>query len=214
MKNSGYSLPGAMVILAIVTLVIFGFLKSQGYTVQVQNMIKSKRGVQDAKQAFEGELINAFRNNACFIPSTGLANVAIGTIGSMKYSDNVLNGVVTSKVVPGSMIGKLSEAKARCAKPRPPNTTPAIAANAHRYFCVEFTAGPSSPVGSFLSRGGSFAEVYIESRNFQTGQPVDCNVLNKASDGAWLLYSLYWQAATPEGVFWQSHSGAMNVSAQ
>ena len=87
-----------------------------------------------------------------------------------------------------------------------------MAADTHRYFCVEMTPGATPLPGSLFSRPGGFAEVYVESRSFHTGQAVGCATVNGGSQGAVMIYTLYWPAATPDGLVWQSVNGSLSAA--
>lgn len=212
--QSGFSLFGAMALLAVLTLVIYAWSRTQARSVKVQNLIRSKRSVQDVRQAFEGKVIEKFRANACFDPASDFANVTLGGAGDMKFSTSVLAGVNLTTVDSSAMVTKLSGARARCRNPRPPGTSTSMAANTHRYFCVEFEPGASAPVGSFMANTGAFAEVFVESRNFQTGQPIDCATVNSATSGAAILYSIYWPGRGADKNTWQFYNGSLAVTAE
>lgn len=212
-SRAGFSLLGAMALMAVVTLVIYAWSKSQARSVKVQNLIRAKRSVQDVRQAFEGRVIQKFRANACFDPAVAFAGTTLGNAGSMSYSTAVMTGVNLASVDSSSMISKLTAARARCGSPRPPGTSASMPANTHRYFCVEFQPGSSAPAGSFMAGVGAFAEVFVESRNFQTGQPIDCDTVNQHTDGATVLYSIYWPGTGSDKNTWQFYNGSMSVTA-
>ena len=211
-----------MALLVVLSFIIYAFFRAFGSNLEVHTLINSKRSVQDARQAFETELINRFRADACFEPATEFSAVMMTGLGRMDYTTEILGGVNLSKVSPAPMTSNLIEAKARCINPRPPATVIGVNPNFHRYFCVAFLPGAAPPAGSFIARPGAFAEVYIESRDFQTGQALDCHTVNgsgagpgaRSVGGAAILYTLYWPASKAGGVTWQSYNGALNVSTQ
>jgi|GEM_PF-2187525 len=213
----GFTLGSALVMISVIGLVIFGFLKSQSYTLQVQNLVKSKRAVQDVKTAFEGAIIEQFQGAApagpCFAPATQFGPLSTGGynlsgLAKMGFQNQVLAGLNLQAIMPPPMRAKLTEAKARCSAPR-------VGTNlTGRYFCVDFARSTSTPPGSFVSGDKAFAEIYIESRDFTTGAAVLCDSVNKLTGGAWILYSAYWPAVTAEGTMWQQLTGGLNASAR
>ena len=217
LSEQGFTLGSALVMISVIGLLIFGFLKSQSYTLQVQNLVKSKRAVQDVKMAFEGAIIEQFQGAApagpCFAPLTQFRPLSTGGynlsgLAKMGFQNQVLAGLNLQAVMPPPMRAKLTEAKARCLAPR-------VGTNlTGRYFCVDFARSTSTPPGSFVSGDKAFAEIYIESRDFTTGAAVPCGSVNKATGGAWILYSAYWPAMTAEGIMWQQLTGGLNASAR
>ena len=217
--EGGFTIGSALVMISVIGLVIFGFLKSQSYTLQIQNLVKSKRAVQDVKTAFEGAIIEQFQGVApsgpCFVPATQFRPIGTGSGGfnlsglaKMGFQNQVLSGLNLQTVMPPTMRAKLSEAKARCQMPRVGTNLPG------RYFCVDFAKSTSTPAGSFVSGNKAFAEIYIESRDLTTGAPILCGNVNTATGGAWVLYSAYWPAVTADGVMWQQLTGGFNASAR
>lgn len=213
LPEGGFTLLGAMILLGIIGIIVFAFARSYSTEMKVQNLVRAKRGAQDARQLIDSELIRVFRSNPCFDPATAFSSVAVASLGSLNYSTAVLAGVNLSGVQPAPMAPRLTAAQRRCTMPRPPNSATGIAANAHRYFCLELTPGGASSLpGSLFSRAGGFAEVYVESRDFHTGQAVDCASVNGGNQGAAIVYTLYWPAVTADGLVWQALNGSLNAA--
>ena len=218
-KNMGFTLPGALVLVGVISIVIFGFLKTQSYQVQVQNLIRGKRAGQDARQIFEASLTKAFRAaldagagvSKCF--NTAALNSALPGFGTMTFATNVLSTYSTaalSQIAPKNAQEDIIAAKSRCLTPR---MTDAFS-DQHRYGCVNFQKIAGAPAGNFLSGDGAFSEIYVEARDFRTGGAISCAqaATTKAYSGAWILYAIYWAVPSAEGTLWQVTKGAINVS--
>ncbi len=211
--QSGFSLIGAMILLGVIGIIIFAWARSHSAQVKVQNLVRSKRGAQDAKQLLESEIMRIFRANTCFAPVTDFAAVPISSIGSLAYSTDIHQGITFDRVQDTSLNAKINDAKVRCRSPRLNGTT-GVVTDSHRYFCVRLDPAANASAGNLFSRAGGFAEIYVETRDFHTGQPVTCNVADAGNSGAFVLYSLYWPAGTADGLVWQSQTGSFLVSPQ
>lgn len=213
LPKGGFSLFAGLILLGITGIIVFALVRSYSAEPKVQDLVEAKRGAQDDRQLIDAELIQVFRSNPCFDPASAFSSVAVASLGSLNYSTAVLTGVNLSEIQSASMAPRLTEAQRRCTMPRPPNSATGIAANAHRYFCLELTPGGASSLpGSLFSRAGGFAEVYVESRDFNTGQPVDCATVAGDNQGAAIIYTLYWPALTANGPVWQALNGSLNAA--
>lgn len=212
-REGGFSLIGAMILLGVIGIIIFAWARSHSAQVKVQNLVRSKRGALDAKQLIEAEIMQIFRANTCFSPASDFADVPVSSIGRLAYSTTVHQGITFDRVQETSLDARINEAKTRCQTPRLTGTTGSVA-NSHRYFCLRLEPGSNAAAGNLFSRAGGFAEIYVETRDFHTGQAVACGDAATGNSGAFVLYSLYWPAATADGLVWQSQTGSFLMSPQ
>ncbi len=202
--ESGSSIVSALVTLAILSVVIVTAMNFFDLQLFSRQKIKSQIANQDLDTALTQELLSDIlaelkSSGACFNIASLSGKPVLGS-STITYTTNIR--------VPGTSYPNDFEAAInRCRRPRTPSNSTSPNDN-DIYFCAEIKPTSSGGNGSFMTAQYIFAEIYLELRDLQTGQPISCNSFlasrgeNKSRfQGGMAMINLYWSQRSTKGTY-------------
>jgi len=193
----GTSLLESMVAIVIIGIVIYAAMIYYGNFSQMRKSLAVATSNNEVDQALQGALIDTLRNNACMNPQQVFQNVAIGSFGSMSYANKLNINISGVGTLSPEALQPWRLAAKRCQQPRLNQ-----GGAGSYYFCVRFVPrGGQAEKGTFMASQRAFAEIFIDTRNLQTGQPISCNTFNSSPEvaGGRVYYTTYWASSGGDG---------------